>query len=739
MVLRILEYFKQWILILVSFLLSEEGFVAQTFEDKSYYLVDSLDLSNSETFEIQILDSCLNVFHHAQSETERTDAILYVVKESYDQNIWPKYNLWLMQFASKKLSDQSLSQLDRNKYLKLYATTYSNLGYYYDDRGDFATALQSYHKGLKISESINDSAGISHAFMNIGAVYQSMQEVFQALAYYEKSLAIDKALKDTIGIARTVSNIGAIYSSNQETEKALAYLNESIELKSAIKDWEGVASSYINLGITLKQMNHWDEALASYLKGLEILKELNDSRAISTTLYNIGNLYFESGKITQAQPYLTESLNIAQSYDFLPEIKETSLLLSRVYEEKGKFKDALKMFKLYTSAKDSITNEASLRASIQLQTQYEYEKKVTADSIKNTEAEKIYQANLEAQKAIGEKHRVELSLRKKQNIFLFIGLGILAIFGFFMYNRFKVSQRQKHIINEQKKVVEFQKEETERQHKQLETVHKEVNDSIHYARQLQLAILPSIEDLNTHLDNSFVLFLPKDIVSGDFYWMQQLQEQDKVLFAVADCTGHGVPGAMVSVVCSNALNRVVKEFGIHEPAAILNKTRELVIETFSRSGKNVRDGMDIALCALEEGKLTFSGANNPLWIIRDLNKMSETQQLQKGVELTTTHGLLDFKANKQPIGLYGEMKDFDQIVVPTFVGDMVYIFTDGYADQFGGEKDKKLMSKPFKRKLLEIQNLSIQEQKEELRNFIRIWKGKNEQVDDICIIGVRIR
>lgn len=312
-----------------------------------------------------------------------------------------------------------------------------------------------------------------------------------------------------------------------------------------------------------------------------------------------------------------------------------------------------------------------------------------------------------------------------------------------MFNRFKITQRQKNIINDQKKVVEQQKEETEKQkayiekqHLELEETHKEISDSIKYAERLQLAILPSPESLRQHLKDGFVLFLPKDVVSGDFYWMQKIN--DMVLFAAADCTGHGVPGAMVSVVCSNALNRTVKEFGITGPAAILNKTRELVIETFARSGKDVKDGMDIALCSLQEDRLIFAGANNPLWVIRKKELIPDDLIDQRGTEINEQFGLIDFKSNKQPVGLYEDMNPFIQTAITLYPGDSIYIFTDGFADQFGGAKNKKLMYKPFKKLLLSLQDLEMNDQKEKLQEFFLSWKGTNEQVDDICIIGVRI-
>ena len=272
----------------------------------------------------------------------------------------------------------------------------------------------------------------------------------------------------------------------------------------------------------------------------------------------------------------------------------------------------------------------------------------------------------------------------------------------------------------------------------LEETHKEISDSIKYAERLQMAILPSKEDLRTYLGDGFVLFQPKDVVSGDFYWMQNIG--DVTLFAAADCTGHGVPGALVSVVCSNALNRSVKEFGLLEPKDVLNKTREIVIETFAASGKDVMDGMDIALCSLDRSlktkQLKFAGANNPLWIVSDNEFVSETQVTSKGALVKGNEVLLEYKGDKQPVGLYPNMKDFKQQEITLHRGDKLYLFTDGFADQFGGENGKKIKYKPFKKYILDTNGLDAETQKKSLDKSFQIWKGSLEQVDDVCIISV---
>lgn len=263
---------------------------------------------------------------------------------------------------------------------------------------------------------------------------------------------------------------------------------------------------------------------------------------------------------------------------------------------------------------------------------------------------------------------------------------------------------------------------------------------------MQEAILPSHKLVRRYLENSFIYYKPKDIVAGDFYWMEV--KNNIVFFAAADCTGHGVPGAMVSVVCSNALNRTIKEFEITEPGKILDKVRDLVLETFEKSESEVKDGMDISLCAFDvkQNKLLWAGANNPLWIVKKLES-SKVEMLNNTTpsELTTlqpsnllTFELIEYAPDKQPIGATENKKAFVTKEITLQTNDTFYVFTDGYADQFGGEKGKKFKTANLKKLLLSIQNNSMEKQLQLMHDNFETWKGSLEQVDDVCVIGVRV-
>jgi serine phosphatase RsbU (regulator of sigma subunit) len=263
-----------------------------------------------------------------------------------------------------------------------------------------------------------------------------------------------------------------------------------------------------------------------------------------------------------------------------------------------------------------------------------------------------------------------------------------------------------------KKLISAQKQE-------IETKQKEILESISYAKYLQEAILPSQEVLNQNFPNNFVIYKPKDIVAGDFYWSEKVN--DLYFLAVADSTGHGVPGAMISIVCSNALNRAIKEFHLINTGLILDKTRELVIETFEKSIREVKDGMDISLLSIDyfNKKITWSGANNPLWYIQN-------------------NELKVIKANKQPIGKVEKTISFISHEIEYVDNTTFYLFTDGFADQFGGEKGKKFMYKKFSDLLLLNSEAPLNQQAIIINDVFEKWKTNVEQVDDVCIMAVKI-
>lgn len=273
--------------------------------------------------------------------------------------------------------------------------------------------------------------------------------------------------------------------------------------------------------------------------------------------------------------------------------------------------------------------------------------------------------------------------------------------------------KQSEDLHEEKERINVIKEKIEHKHKDL-------TDSILYAERLQLAILPTFDYIAQLKYETLIYFNPKDIVSGDFYWVNE--NDDFYFIAAADCTGHGVPGAIVSVVCSTALNRSVNEFNLSNPGEILDQTSTLVTETFSKADYEVRDGMDISLSAIskKDNFLYWAGANNPLWTIR--NNATEIEEI---------------KPNKQPIGYHENSQPFKNHKVTFDQGDQIFMFSDGYQDQFGGPSGKKYKAKNMKNFFLDIQNLDMDEKKAKINQNFVDWKGDIDQIDDVCIVNVK--
>jgi serine phosphatase RsbU (regulator of sigma subunit) len=284
---------------------------------------------------------------------------------------------------------------------------------------------------------------------------------------------------------------------------------------------------------------------------------------------------------------------------------------------------------------------------------------------------------------------------------------MLGVFSLFIYRSFRTTKKQKQIIEEQKKIVEDK--------------NKDIMDSINYALRIQQAILPDEKKWERLLPDSFKLYLPKDVLAGDFYWLEE--NENYIYVAAADCTGHGVPGAMVSVVCSSALTKAVLEDKLTNTNEILDRVREIVIEKMSSNEGHLRDGMDVCLIRINKNnrkEIQYSGANRPLYIIK-------------------ANGVLEeLSPDKQPIGWMEETSPFKAENKVLEQGDMLYLTTDGFADQFGGQKNKKLKTKGMLELFINVHSLSLSEQKEKIHTYYSDWKGNGDQTDDVCVIGIKV-
>jgi tetratricopeptide (TPR) repeat protein/serine phosphatase RsbU (regulator of sigma subunit) len=602
------------------------------------------------------------------------------------------------------------------------ANVMNNLGIIYWNQGDYSKAIVYYTDGLKIMEERGDKKGIARSLNGIGVLYRNQKEFKKSLEYNEKSLKIRREINDEDGIASSLTNIGAVHMELSNNSEALKYLEEALGIYQKLDNKSGSASVLNNIGIVHKDLKHYDLALEYYQKSLRIKRESGNHKSLPSTFINIGTLYFEQNNLAQAQYYSEKSYNSAFVIGSDEDLREASLLLSKIYKKKGDFTNALVMYETYIEKRDTLISEENTKKILEQEFKYTYEKQ--ADSLQAAQAKKdallaAEQQRKDALAAADQKRKDDIAQKntEKKNLIIYSGAGgllLILLFTALVIKRLQITRKQKGIIEAQKDVVEHQKVE-------VETKNKEILDSIHYAKRLQEAILPPTRLVKEWLPQSFILYKPKDIVAGDFYWMETVE--NTVYFAAADCTGHGVPGAMVSVVCSNALTKALLEEGITAPAKILDRTRELVIDRFGKSEEDVKDGMDISVCALntKTRQMQWAGANNPLWIIR--NESNEIEEI---------------KANKQPIGKHYDEVPFTNHSIQLNTGDSLYIFSDGYSDQFGGDRGKKYKSGKFKNMLLSIQNENMLKQRERLNTEFENWRGELEQIDDVCVIGVKI-
>jgi serine phosphatase RsbU (regulator of sigma subunit) len=588
---------------------------------------------------------------------------------------------------------------------------------------------------LGIQQEIGDAEGQGRSFTNIGILYSDQGLNDKALKYFLKAEDCFIRCHFTLGLYKLYNSIGVMFFYTKDYPNSEKYFEEALKISGSIIDDVSKYTTYANYANTLSENQKHTRAIALYRLAYEIAKRKNNYSDWATISNNLSSEFMVLNLQEEAAKYTSESFKLINTHQLDRYLKIIPFSVSaRIYEKKGEYKKA-------ASCLDS-----ALAIAIQYE-QTAKHKELLKDLghllLKDGQTGKaalildraldlsdsLYKKNLEEklQEATArhnvEKKEKEIELlnhaRKNQKritllLIIIISLSLIALLvAIWSY----LNKRRDN------RVIQSQKTEVELKNKIIEDKQSDIVSSINYAHRLQKAILPAKSFWKTHLPDSFILYLPKDIVAGDFYWMETVKHDNDtlILFAVADCTGHGVPGALVSVVCSNALNRCVHQFNLTEPGKILDKARELVIATFDKSGENVMDGMDISLCALSINtlQLQWAGANNPLWLIKDGQ-------------------LLETKANKQPIGRHPNPVPFTTHSFKLHRSDSIYLFSDGFADQFGGPLGKKYKYKQLAEDFLTIHHLNIEQQHDELQSRLKAWKGPLEQVDDVCVIGIKI-
>ena len=664
-------------------------------------------------------------------------------------------------------------------YTEGLSNTLNNIGILYDEQGNFDKALEYYTRSLQLDKENNNKDGIASSLNNIGLYYVSQKIYDKALAHFLQSITIKEQINNDVGLSYTYQNIGRIYLESGKLKQARKYFDQAITIQQKTGEKYPLVNALLGIGEIYYVENNLSAAILYGKQAFQLAQETNAIRLITESSEFLYKVYSKTNH--------TKALEMYELYikmrDSIANEENTRALIQQEYQYEYDKK----------AAADGIRNAETIKLkNIQLQTQKTRTNYLIIGvfimllflilAIYNYRAKRIANKTLQDQKKTMEEKNKELErlsivASKTENIILimdpegnvewvnnsFVKLNNLTMEELiaergpniktisnnpdmakiieecikskspYRYDSLNITSQGERvwesstltpIYDEQgvlNKFIIIDTDITKQKNAEelLNQKNKDITDSINYAQRIQNALLPSKEVLSL-IPDGFILFQPKDIVSGDFYWMQQ--HNNRIYLAACDCTGHGVPGAFMSMISSSLLDEALLEKGITQPSEIFFEVRKGIIKALKQTEEagSQKDGMDAVLCSWDQnGKLEYALAYNPFFLIRNGE-------------------LIETKADKYPVGFHtGAQKPFTHHELKLEKGDTVYLFSDGYPDQFGGKKDKKFMMKNFKKLLLSIQDKTMNEQKTILEETMAEWKGDTEQVDDILVMGVR--
>ncbi|MFN8115864.1 MAG: tetratricopeptide repeat protein [Bacteroidia bacterium] len=581
------------------------------------------------------------------------------------------------------------------------------LGSIYYNIGKIKEAIESFENSLVVSKKNNDIPDQNDALTGLGFIYGELGELDKEYEYLSECLSIQKKLNDAHGLAYSYNNIGFIYNKKNAFLKAKECFKNSLKYALETNELEAVALAYHNIGNSYRLLNNVDSAFFYYQKSIDLRDKINDEGGKSLTLVELGSLNLSLKKNNIALKYFENAYQIGLKLNQTETIRKSADFLSSLYFTNKEFKKAYQMQVIFKQYSDSLFNQENKKAAYKKQIKMDYEKK---------EAEIKLIAKLENEKIQSQAN----SERKRQRLIIyFISAVLVLVFlvALFIYKNYNQKQKANKLLQEKNNLIEFQKKEVEMQKSLIEEHQKETIDSINYAKKIQYALLANDDLLKKNLSQYFVLFNPKDIVSGDFYWATE--HQNRFYLAVCDSTGHGVPGAFMSLLNMGFLAEAINEKNIEQPHEIFNYVRQRLINSISSEGQ--KDGMDGILICIDRlsNQISYTAANNDPILI------SNSQ-------------IIELPKNKMPVGKGEKTDSFTTYTINCMPGDVLCLYTDGYADQFGGPKGKKFKYKQLNDLLLEVSIKSMNEQKEILATTFSQWKGSLEQVDDVLIIGIKL-
>ena len=586
--------------------------------------------------------------------------------------------------GSRQLANDALRLSDEINYAKGKAFAINNIGFSNIVTSGYEEALNNLNDSFQIFQRENDEEGLAAVSYNFGVIFIRLGDFEKSIDFQNKSLSIREKLNDKMGIANSLFQIAFIHHQFKEYDEAIKFVTRSLEIYRKLKDNIGIAAQLMVMGMCYSDKGENEKALEYLNESIELRKHISDQRGYGSVLYVTGNHHLKNGDHKKAMEYLKKGLEVSiNERDKVAQVRLYHSIgkLHSTVEEYGRSRENL-------SAGIALANENKINSL--LPDLYETLAHVAEKEKKFEEAFLNYKKHTQYKASV---FNSETSTKMKHASIL----------------------KKMEAASMEAEIHRLKNVELKNAHDEIEQKNKDITDSINYAKRIQYTLLAHDELLKNNLPEYFVLFKPKDIVSGDFYWATK--KGKSFYLAACDSTGHGVPGAFMSLLNISFLNEAISEKLIGEPNKVLDHVRRRLVENISRDGQ--QDGMDGILVCLEESKITYAAAYNSPVLISD-GKLSELY------------------ADKMPVGKSERTENFKLQTLNLKKGDCLYLFTDGFADQFGGPNGKKFLSKRLNELLLSIGHFSIGEQKNKLEEAFINWKGNLEQVDDVCVIGIKV-
>lgn len=631
--------------------------------------------------------ACCLVFTilNLQSQSLLPDSQLvfkYIDKSQYFEQINIDSATWY--------ADEALRISKENSSVRVQCRAILRMAILSQNTSDYKKAAQYYKEGIALAEKLNDKQLRTQGYNGMGNLFGIQKQYPQAAEFFDKALVISKEIKDTRKVAVILMNLAnieyAIAYNTNDYRKANAAYKDAYDWALRAQDTGQQISCLGNWGMSYSDEGKFDLSIEKLNQAIALAKTVNHKSDLVFLYHYLGRAYGFMKQYNKSLEAFSTSLNLAYEFKDVDYESENYYCMAESNYEMGNYKAAYDLFEKYKRTEDTISSKEITEELNAIKIKYDTEKK---------------QQEIELLKANANKDKIV-------KVSLLIGAVMLLLLAFLMFNRYRLKSKTNKLLEHQNEIISEK--------------NKDISDSINYAKKIQEAILPSHDDISAVFPSHFVVSLPKDVVSGDFYWFSH-HDQYK-LFVVADCTGHGVPGAFMSMIGNTLLNNIVVERKILRPDLILNELRKEIIKSLKQGETSAnKDGMDLSLICLntDTNVLQLACANNPVWIVKNNGQM------------------LEIKPDKQPIGFSSvNPVDFSLNEIQLEEGDTIYQFTDGFADQFGGDKGKKFKYNQLKEALVRIHQLPMDQQADRLKQLFYNWKGNLEQIDDVLVSGIKV-